>query len=776
MTATQAPATEALATEAPASEASASLPTEAPAPLPAEAVLEAMPIGVAVVDADRRVVLFNAAYYESLDLPAGSFPPGTPVADALRVSAYRGIYGPGEPEDQVAAFLASDRTRAGRLRRRTHNGRSFDVIQAPLPDGGYVVCAVETTALIAAQEHAESAMARVGSALATLRTGLAAFGPDGVLLFANRRFGELFGLAHDRPRDGVHFGALLDLMASREEFTGLDGVAFIAAQRAADRSLPFASRRVRSGGQVIDFGSDPLAGGGWTMTVTDVSALAQAEDEARRRAALLHSIVHAFPHGVCVYGADRRVAMFNRAYMQVMKGAPVSVGDHVEDIIRRRAEAGEYGLGDPEEIIAQQLAFDVTRPQMRKRRRPNGTTVDVRTTPLPDGGYISVVTDITQLAEAESEVSRRANELAFMLSNIRHGVMLWGPHRRLIASNAVASQLLELPPGLLTPGCNEDELAELMFKRGHFGQGQQAVDRLRALRAIDRSVPVVRQAVTRSGRVLDFHSDPTPNGGWVSTFTDVTEARAAEHELRRAKEAAEAANEAKSRFLATMSHELRTPLNAVIGFSDALLHEAANPTSSRVAEFAMQINDAGRQLLGLINIILDVARIESGRFDFASDTVDVPRLLRHCMRHADAAAQAAEIALRVEVPADLPALRADERRLQQALNHLVSNAVKFTEAGGTVTLTAAMEGDGRLLLSVRDSGIGIPAADLERVFEPFTQLDSSLARRFQGAGLGLYVSRALVIGHGGELLLRSAPGSGTVAEIRLPAERMVSAQ
>ena len=110
----------------------------------------------------------------------------------------------------------------------------------------------------------------------------------------------------------------------------------------------------------------------------------------------------------------------------------------------------------------------------------------------------------------------------------------------------------------------------------------------------------------------------------------------------------------------------------------------------------------------------------------------------------------------------MPPLRADERRLQQVLDHLLSNAVKFTEAGGTVSVGASLETDGRLLLFVRDTGIGIPEEDIERVFEPFTQLDSSLARRFQGAGLGLYVSRALVAGHGGELSLRSAPGEGTI--------------
>ena len=268
------------------------------------------------------------------------------VADALRVSAYRGVYGPGDPEGQVSAFMATDRSRAGRLRRRTFNGRSFDVLQAPLPDGGYVVCAVETTALVAARTESETALTRINAALATLRTGLATFGPDRRLLFANRRFAELLGLAPDRPPGGVAFSTLLDLLAAREEFAGFDGAAFIAAQRDADRSQPSATRRVRAGGQVIDIVSDPLADGGWTMAVTDISALAGAEDDARRRATLLSSILDAVPHGVCVYGPDRRVAMFNRAYTDVMTGAPLNIGDHVTDVIRRRAAAGEYGPGD----------------------------------------------------------------------------------------------------------------------------------------------------------------------------------------------------------------------------------------------------------------------------------------------------------------------------------------------------------------------------------------------------------------------------------------------
>jgi len=740
----------------------------------ADVVLDTLPVGIAIVDANMRIALMNPAFHESLDLPPDSIPPGTTVEDAVRAAAHRGVYGPGDPEAQIAAVLAADRSRAGRLRRRTFHGRSFDLHSTPLPGGGYVVCALETTSLIATRDEAQRALTQTNTALATLQLGLAAFSATGSLLFANPRFSELLSLPPELVRPGAQFSALLDIMASRDEFAGAEGEAFVAALRSSDRSRPSVTRRNRGNGQVIDVTSDPLPDGGWTMAVTDVTPLVRAEDEASRRARALNAILEAIPHGICVYGPDHRVTMFNRAYTEVMAGAPLAVGDTRLDVIRRRAIAGEYGDGDPEQIAAQQAALDVNRPQMRRRRRSNGIVIDVRTAPLPTGGFISVVTDISPLTAAEDELSRRAEEMAAMLASIRHGVLLWGADRRLIASNAVVAELMNHPPGLLTPGRSQDEILDSMERRGNFGEGPAAQAVPEGLRQRDRSTNYVRTVPSQSGRVIEIRSDPIPGGGWVSTYTDVTETHRTEEELRRAKEAAETANQAKSRFLATMSHELRTPLNSVIGFSDALLRDAANPTPARVTEFAHQINESGRNLLNLINIILDVARIEAGRFDLASDTVDVGRLLRTAVRQADAAAQAAEVTLTTELPADLPSLRGDERRLAQVLRHLLSNAVKFTEIGGTVTVGARLETDGDLLIFVRDTGIGIPEQDLDRVFEPFTQLDSTLARRYQGSGLGLYVSRALVAGHGGRLSLLSRAGEGTTAEIRLPASQLVT--
>ena len=549
--------------------------------IPLDDVIDGLPLGIALVDPQCAIVWMNRAFRSALDLSADAFPPGTPVEEAVRTLAHRGVYGSGDPEAKVAAIMAADCTRLGRPRRGVYRGRSFDFHNSPLPDGSYVITAVESTGLMTARAEAEHAVAQTTTAIATLRVGLAAFGSGGSLLFSNLRFGELLAVPAEQLASGMPFTVLLQLMEGGDEYAGADGVAFLTGQRDANRALPFAERRVRSNGQVVDVVSEPLPDGGWTIMVTDISQLAVAESEAQRRARSLDQILEAVPHGICVYGADQRVALFNRAYGEVMKGAPVKVGDHLTDVIRNRAEAGEFGPGTPGDVYAQQMAFDITRPQMRRRRRPDGSAIDIRTAPLPDGGHISVVTDITALVQAESEIGRRADEMSAMLANIRHGILLWDSDHRLVASNAIAADLLGHPPGLLTPGRSEAEVHADMIQRGEWGGDDGARVVAQSLQERDRSIPYARQFVTRLGRVLDMQSDPAPNGGWVSTFTDVTATRAVQQQLQHAREVAEGANQAKSRFLATMSHELRTPLNAVIGFSDALLRELGGGDPAR---------------------------------------------------------------------------------------------------------------------------------------------------------------------------------------------------
>ena len=738
-----------------------------------ETVFDAIPVGLGIVDADRRIVLMNQAFRDSIGLPDDAFPPGTPVEDAVRASALRGIYGPGDPDAQVKAIMALDRSRPGRLRRRTFAGRSYDLYNTPFPDGGYVISAIETTALLAAQAEAETALARTTSALTTSRIGLAVFDPNHALLFANPRFAALLALPPDRLIAGFDFDSVLALMERREEYGSPDGLMFLDSLRKVAFSTASTLRRQRADGRSIDIMFDPLPDGGCTIAVSDITPQAQAEDEARRRARLLDLVLLNVPHGICVYGADHRVAMFNDTYIKVMEGAPLRVGDSLSDVIRRRAASGEYGEGEPETIIAAQMAYNITRPQARRRVRPNGTAIDVRTAPLPDGGHISVVTDITALVQAEAEIRRRAEDMSIMLDNIRHGIMLWGPDKRLVASNPVAARLLDLPDDVLVPGRAEGDVIADLSASHHFGPTNEMAPMARMLNQLDRSVPFGREFVSRTGRILYAQSNPAPGGGWITTLSDITRMRETETELRRAKDLAEAANLAKSRFLATMSHELRTPLNAIIGFSEALTLDGGDVRADLVADYSNQINESGRQLLALINIILDVARIESGGLEPGGEVVDVEKAIRAAVRQVDSAALTSGISIQVVVPDDLPSIQADERRLVQALVQILSNAVKFSAPGGSVVVGSQVNAAGDLCIGITDTGIGIPAHELERVFEPFTQIDSALSRQYPGAGLGLFLARAIVTAHDGNLRLTSEVGRGTTVSIELPRSRIL---
>jgi signal transduction histidine kinase len=457
-----------------------------------------------------------------------------------------------------------------------------------------------------------------------------------------------------------------------------------------------------------------------------------------------------------------------------MAGTPVAVGELVDDIIERRARDGEYGPGDPAELARAQRRHDKTKPQVRRRQRPNGATIEVRTAPLPDGGHIGVVFDVTGIVTAEAELARRAEALDNMLAHIRHGIVLWDRDRRIVAANSVATGLLQAPPGLLVPGRTLAEVTQSALDRGNLGDGATGPVRAKWLLEQDRASPHIDQRLTRGGRVLEVRSDPTPQGGFVTTYTDVTHVREAEQALLLSKSAAEAANAAKSRFLASMSIELRTPLTTILDETDALARGAARGLdATRVADSTAVIAGSARTLLGLIDAVLDLTRLEAGRFDLAEDRVDVPHLVRSVLRRFDAPAAAAEVALVADIPEHLPTLCVDQRRLSQTLGSVVANAVKFTGAAGSVTITARRDWtQGGLLLQVSDTGPGIPEADLVRVFEPFVQLSQG-GKSGTSAGLGLYVGRILMRAHGGDLTLRSIVGQGTTATLHVPGDRML---
>ncbi len=270
--------------------------------------------------------------------------------------------------------------------------------------------------------------------------------------------------------------------------------------------------------------------------------------------------------------------------------------------------------------------------------------------------------------------------------------------------------------------------------------------------------------------LVDWDGQPAS----LSWITDINDRKRMEAELVNSKEAAEFANRTKTEFLANMSHELRTPLNAILGFSEVIKEGMFGPVNAKYAEYARDIHRSGSHLLAIINDILDLSKLEAGKLDLHESDVSVSKLVEDCCVLLRNKAAEGDVKLVEAVPDNLPLLRADARAVKQVLLNFLSNAVKFTPEGGTVRIAARSCAKG-LEVSVSDTGIGMTAEQIQVALSPFGQVDSKLARKHEGTGLGLPICRSLMKLHGGTLEVTSKPNEGTIMTATFPIERVVPA-
>ncbi len=263
---------------------------------------------------------------------------------------------------------------------------------------------------------------------------------------------------------------------------------------------------------------------------------------------------------------------------------------------------------------------------------------------------------------------------------------------------------------------------------------------------------------------------------WVPFVHDLSrEVEQQTNKLRKAKEEAEVANRIKSQFLANMSHELRTPLNAIIGFSDMIRRAAEYKLDGKtIEEYGEHINSSSAHLLNVINDILDLSKIEAAEMDINDSEFCLSKLIHNALNMVSLNADRKEISLTFTSRNKSFELRADEQKMRQAILNILSNAIKFTDNGGKITISLEKKPAGSLILRIRDTGIGMTPDQLEEAMKAFRQIENTLDRKFEGTGLGLPLTKALVEMHGGILSLKSEINQGTEVSVEMPQERVVS--
>ena len=407
---------------------------------------------------------------------------------------------------------------------------------------------------------------------------------------------------------------------------------------------------------------------------------------------------------------------------------------------------------------------------------------------------MGIVFDITQQKIADKLNKEAELRLKDAIENISEAFVLWDADNRLVLCNSKYQQFHSLPTPVCVPGTPYEDLVR--------SAKEPAITKRTGIRGEGGGEGQSFEVQLADRRWLQINERRTKDGGFVSVGTDITALKLQEERLRmserelmmtvrdlqkerlladqqaqrladladkyaREKTRAEAANRSKSEFLANMSHELRTPLNAIIGFSEVMLSQMFGPMGSdKYAEYSSDIHRSGQFLLDVINDILDMSKIEAGRMSLECETLQVDAALDEVMRIITPRAFEGGVAVERQVPQGFT-LWADRRAFKQVLINLLSNAVKFTPEGGRISVSA-LAANGVMAIAIRDTGIGIPARDIEKLGRPFEQVENQFTKSRGGSGLGLAISKSFVELHGGTLTIRSTVGQGTEVTVTFP--------
>ncbi|WP_085904537.1 ATP-binding protein [Kiloniella majae] len=571
----------------------------------------------------------------------------------------------------------------------------------------------------------------------------------------------------DVKGDGLTDESFLKVLKSRSSFRDLELVV---------PDLAGVSRILRlSGVPVFDKKGEFR---GYRGAGSDITERRKEQQKMATAHARLFRAFESFSGAVTLYDENDKLVAFNRRFQEIFfPGRPMAirVGMTYEDVSISYVNTGQ----DPLSVEKRESYIKAMMLRRGKRNREfqfaEDSWLKITDHKTPENDLFTVYTDISDYKAREAELmdlSRENHRLAAAVSSTDAGVIIADAQeesRPIIYANPAFTKL--------TGYTNK----EIPYLHSGFLQGDGTDPHVRDV--LEKSLIENRHARVdmlnyhRDGHTLWNQIDLSPifddEGNiqyFVCVMQDITEQKEVEKELTVLKESAELANRAKSEFMALMSHELRTPLNAILGFSEILADEMFGPLGSpRYKDYARDVNESGTHLLELINDILDLSKAEAGKIELHEEHFEINNVVQRCNKMLSGRAEQASLSVLLQLEAGLPSLCGDERRIKQVLINLISNAIKFTLPGGSITIATHISGRG-LELSVIDTGIGMSSSEIPKALAPFGQVDSSLSRKHEGTGLGLPLSKRLTELHGAQFLIESEPNVGTSVTLVFPIE------
>lgn len=610
------------------------------------------------------------------------------------------------------------------------------------------------------------------SVLENMSHGIVVYDEDNRLLVHNPRFAEMYQLTPDELVPGAQLDTVARIVLERN-WPGKPDMGFTFLKAGPTKDDGVASERVEielDDGRIYERAAFRLPDGGLVATHTDITGHKRSQREAIDKTLLLELTLESMDQGILVHNS-KQIVLANKRYATLL-GIPESLlddGMRLDALNAYQQQFGTLALGLPEE---ERETFEF--------RRDSEVWLSFSFRMLANGLRVWTVSDITERKRTEARTQQQSEILQNVFDNVAQGLAAYDSESRVITWNKKYQEFLILEDHQIYPGCPVWDLVMLHAERGTYGPGEREQLEKRVQARIDQLMSgeqVHFDYVNADGIQMEAVSAPRPQGGFVVTYADITERKKAEAEIIRTKDEAEAANQAKSSFLAAMSHEIRTPMNGVLGLIEVLQNTALNEDQRALTS---TVNESAMTLLTIIDDILDFSKIEAGRLELESVPVPVRRTVELVLDTVGQAAENKGLDLTADFIGALPReVMGDPVRLRQILLNLVGNAVKFTDIGA---VTARVEAKPRaddptkalLTFSITDTGLGISEENQAKLFQPFSQAEATTTRRFGGTGLGLSVSHRLVEMMNGEIGLRSTEGEGATFWFSIPFDASAS--